>query len=74
MTKVPSGFRPPNRHITNVGHCARCRHNHVDVEFRLFIHPPPDANYWALCPDTGEPILMEMTLLESAQGEELERP
>lgn len=68
MTETPAGFRKPTRHITDVGKCARCGHDHADVEFFLFARPPPDASYWAPCPETGDPILMEMTLLENSRS------
>lgn len=52
--------------ITNVGNCARCQQNHEQVTFYKFINNPirdTDGtiwNYWRLCPNTQEPILLKV--------------
>lgn len=48
----------------NVRNCARCNGNHDDLVFRPLLQPILDDEgkavwtHWALCPTTGEPILM----------------
>jgi hypothetical protein len=49
---------------TDVQRCARCRGTHEDHLFRPFRKPVLEcghrvlATHWAICPGTGEPILM----------------
>jgi hypothetical protein len=47
---------------SSVKHCARCGEDHEEVQFEPFTRfvPDPDGDYtqWALCPTTGEPILL----------------
>lgn len=43
--------------------CARCGQNHAKVAFKRLKRPVIDSdgtvwNYWAMCPETREPILM----------------
>ena len=51
---------------TNIGSCARCGYDHADLEFKKFEQNPIEDsdgtvwNYWALCPVTGEPILLKV--------------
>lgn len=37
--------------------CARCGESHDVVTMMEFINPPPGYTHWAICPETGEPIL-----------------
>lgn len=51
---------------TSLTNCARCRGDHKSLEFRRFIrYVIADSDgtvwsWWALCPNTGEPILMKI--------------
>ena len=46
------------RHVVNG--CARCGQTHVNIVFKRFKNGPILRTYthWALCPETGEPIIM----------------
>lgn len=44
-----------------IEHCARCNGVHEQVRFSRFLRPVNQYEYWALCPTTKEPILMELT-------------
>jgi len=51
---------------TTIRNCARCQQEHKDLEFRPLTNPIEDYdgtiwNYWALCPNNGEPILLAVT-------------
>lgn len=53
---------------TNVGNCARCGGDHDGLEFTPFARPVVLAQsagiaavtHWALCPVTGEPIMLHI--------------
>jgi hypothetical protein len=47
--------------ISNVRGCARCGGDHPKLEFKKFKNPCIERTHWALCPTTGEPILMRIT-------------
>lgn len=54
-----------NELIVTVNYCARCGQNHVELKFDKFIHHIEDSdgtiwNYWTLCPNTKEPILLKI--------------
>ena len=47
--------------------CARCHGEGHDLVFRQLTHPVefpgvdiPALTHWAICPDTGEPILLRI--------------
>lgn len=45
--------------------CARCGQTHEELVFKQFQYPIQDSDgttwgWWALCPETGEPILMKL--------------
>lgn len=44
---------------TSVERCARCTKNHT-VDWYKFNRACGDSTHWGLCPNTGEPILMQM--------------
>lgn len=51
--------------IELIKNCARCGKDHKELSFYKFINPIEDSdgtiwNYWILCPNTGEPILMKV--------------
>lgn len=48
-----------------VRNCARCHkdHIHILVDFNLFTNPPSYADYWGMCPETGEPILLKAEVI-----------
>jgi len=43
-------------------HCNRCGQDHKDVEFRQ-LSGERRGIYWALCPVTGEPVLLRVEAL-----------
>ena len=43
---------------SDIGKCARCGNNHNHVLFRKIGRPPMGVTHFALCPTTGEPILL----------------
>lgn len=51
--------------MTELRNCARCNGNH-EVTWKKLTHPIIDSDgslweYWAPCPNNGEPILMHVT-------------
>jgi len=48
--------------VTTIENCARCGLTHIDLAFKKFVHPVTDGStlwgYWALCPASGDPILL----------------
>lgn len=41
--------------------CARCGGIHDELlEWKLFQRPPDNYKFWAPCPTTGDPILLEV--------------
>lgn len=44
----------------SIERCARCGRNHKWLSIRKFRRPPPDATYFAICPNTKEPILVKV--------------
>ena len=44
--------------IVDVKSCARCEDDHNSILFRQFTRPAGEATYFAICPKTQEPILM----------------
>jgi len=47
-----------NQVTVSIARCARCGQNHKNLIFKRFESPPDEWTHWALCPKTGEPILM----------------
>lgn len=49
---------------TDVINCARCGHDHEQLEFKPFKNPvenhPAPLTHWALCPKLEEPILLAL--------------
>ena len=60
----PDGEQPPRRVKCDVPvvvkdasfRCPRCSCFH-QATFKQFIRPPDEGTHWALCPETGEPII-----------------
>lgn len=44
----------------SVNNCARCSLNHDNIAFKKFIRHIDDFTYWAICPTTHEPILLNV--------------
>lgn len=44
----------------DVRRCARCGGDHKGLEFRALTRPAKDYQWWAPCPENGEPILMDV--------------
>ena len=50
-----------DRMKVDVRRCARCgAKEHKQLEFQRLRRPAKDFNWWAPCPETGEPILMRI--------------
>jgi len=55
-------FESPNRHtVAKLSNCARCGLEHDDLVFLRLKNPIEAHTHWALCPTTGEPILLQFT-------------
>ncbi len=52
--------------VMNVSNCARCGKDHDNLEFDKLTAPIASDdgsepwNYWAICPISGEPVLMRV--------------
>lgn len=50
--------------LLNVSGCGRCGGIHTELSFVPFINPiligPVKRTHWALCPATGEPLMMHI--------------
>lgn len=49
--------------VLPVQHCARCGQDHEKLNYKAFVNPIEDEDgtvwsHWALCPVTGDPVLM----------------
>lgn len=51
------------RFTIDVDGCARCGGEHR-VEFREFARPAGQYTHWASCPETGDPILLEIVVVD----------
>ena len=49
-----------DRVMIDITNWARCGDIHPQLEFHEFTVPSGEYTYWALCPNTGQPILMEI--------------
>jgi len=47
-------------HAFKIEGCARCGSNHQQLVFNKLFRPAEDFDYWALCPTTGEPVIMKV--------------
>ena len=43
-----------------VKRCARCGGDHPALTFKRLQRPAKDFGWWARCPETGEPVLMQI--------------
>lgn len=61
--------------VTTVIGCARCGNDHEAIEFKRFEIPIKDDDglweYWALCPVSGDPILLKKTVDNAADFENI---
>lgn len=50
----------PSLFAQSIKNCARCKGDHEYIWWKPFFinEDGLDATHWALCPNTGEPILM----------------
>ncbi len=48
--------------IKRIGFCARCGNNHRNLKFKQLRRPIGMDNFWAACPRTGEPILLQQII------------
>lgn len=52
--------------LVKIVNCARCGKDHDELIFKQFAQNPIEDsdgtiwNYWAMCPDTKEPILLKI--------------
>lgn len=68
----PTG--PARIGTVSVSHCARCLGSHDGIPYAAFTHPPEGPGgklwpYWAVCPETGEPVMLEVGPLKKAPQE-----
>jgi len=58
----------PQITVKSIKNCARCTGEHEDILCASFTRPVElvDGGYthWALCPNTGEPILIVITAIQ----------
>lgn len=45
---------------TDVVNCARCLMVHQDLPFYALANNPEHTTHWAMCPDSGQPILAKL--------------
>lgn len=45
---------------TTVENCARCGTGHKNIKFAKLKKPCVSWTHWAICPETGEPILLKI--------------
>lgn len=63
-TEITHQIDDPDTITTTVRICARCAKDHEAVLFKKFVGNPINGiyDYWAICPETGDPILMRTYL------------
>ena len=45
---------------TTVENCARCGTGHKDIKFAKLKRACASWTHWAICPETGEPIMLKV--------------
>lgn len=54
----------------SVSRCARCGGDHVKLKMKQFARPPQheglEWGFWARCPTSGDPILVNVVLNDEA--------
>lgn len=54
----------------NLAHCGRCHKPHDELQLKRFVYAPivggTTLTHWTLCPETGEPILMDYGMTVSS--------
>jgi hypothetical protein len=40
--------------------CARCQQDHEEVDAQPLLNPPDAFSHFAICPTTGQPILVKL--------------
>jgi len=46
-----------NGYVTDLSDCARCGGIHDNLEFKPLQNPADDWRFWAMCPETDQPVL-----------------
>jgi len=46
--------------IIDVHCCQRCGKDHSRLQFRKFTNPVTEYEWWAMCPEIDEPILLKV--------------
>ena len=46
----------------DIGCCVRCGKDHEQIEVRPLANAADEWMHWATCPETGEPILVRITV------------
>jgi hypothetical protein len=54
---IEDGYHNSNI-VVNVFDCSRCGNDHTEVVFKAISKPLGDVTHFALCPCTGQPILV----------------
>lgn len=61
-------------YVVTVEGCSRCGERHADLSFQEFVKPPNyvglTLTHWALCPTTGEPLLLRPASIEDGRAGE----
>jgi len=64
---------PRPRKRVDVSRCARCGRDHRGLEFQRLTNPTDEREWFARCPATREPILMEIRETERTRATEIAR-
>ncbi len=51
--------------------CARCGEAHDQIEVKAFTNAPDEASHFAICPTTGEPILVKYSSISAYEPAKL---
>lgn len=49
---------PQGQVKVNIRRCQRCRGDHDKLVFHALTNPRDDYKWWAICPDSKEPLLL----------------
>jgi hypothetical protein len=65
MRKNMENTKIINKMYIRIIRCSRCGKDHKDLLFKEFVNPvyteERTYNYWGMCPENNEPILMVVT-------------
>jgi hypothetical protein len=58
-----------NSFRTTITGCARCGQEHKNILVAKFGRPAGQYQWWAICPNTGEPIMIEIIRKRDESGD-----